>query len=1641
VTADSARPLLSMDFLDEDEHVGLDEWSNRRVLVEPVSMGESIPVLFAAQVGRVPDSVALTFEGRSLTYRELDGASNRLARLLSEQGAGPGQRVALLVNRSAEAIVAILAVLKTGAAYVPIDPAHPDARIGFVLGDAAPISVVTTVGLRSRLDGHDVVVVDVGDPRLGAQPDSALSAVPRPDDIAYVIYTSGTTGVPKGVAVTHHNVTRLFDSMAADLDLAGQVWTLAHSLAFDYSVWEMWGALLHGGRLVVVPESVARSSEDFHAQLVSEQVTVLSQTPSAFYALQTVDATQPEQARQLKLQTVVFGGEALEPQRLEAWFDNHPQSPRMINMYGITETTVHASFREIVADDAQSNVSPIGVPLGHLGLFVLDGWLRPLSAGVVGELYVAGSGVAVGYVGRSGLSASRFVACPFGGPGARMYRTGDLVRWGVDGQLQYLGRADEQVKIRGYRIELGEVQAALIRVDGVEQAVVVVREDRPGDRRLVGYVTESVGGVVDPVSVRMVLAERLPEYMVPAAVVVLEALPLTVNGKLDRRALPMPEYRDGDRYRAPTTVTEEILAGIYAQILGLERVGVDDSFFELGGDSILSIHVAARARAAGVMCKPRDIFVEKTVARLARAAAAGVAGGVVGGVDEGAGPVALTPIICWLNGVGGPVDQFNQTVVVQAPAGVAAADVVVVVQALLDRHDMLRLRVEDNGLAGWTLRVPESGSVDAGVCVQTVDALSDAALVGARSRLNPSAGVMLSALWVAGTGQLVLMIHHLAVDGVSWRILLEDLNIAWAQHRSGQPIALQAPGTSFGRWSSLLHEYARRPEVVEQAVVWRQVAEVSAVLPAVQPAVDTYMTAGLLSESLDVETTRMLLGEVPAAFHTGVQDILLIAFGLALAEFLGCGDAPIGVDVEGHGRAEELAGDVDLSRTVGWFTTKYPVPLVVGGLSWAQVVVGEAALGGVIKDAKERLRSLPDGLTYGLLRYLNPDVELPEADPVIGFNYLGRLGGAAMGMSDDLWRLSADGLSVDAAVAAIPIPLAHTVELNAATVDTEGGPQLRADWTWAFSALDEDQVSRLSRLWFDALGGICAHVRRGGGGMTPSDIVPARLDQRQIDELCRRDMVADVLPLTPLQQGLLFHANAAEGGNDDVYAVQLSFTVTGPLEPDRLRKAIHTVVGRHPHLAARFCAQFAEPVQIIAADPVAGWRYEELTGEEQIEALCAAERAAVCNLGDSPAFRVALIRTAVDRHRFVLTMHHIVIDGWSMPILLKEIFAGYYDHRLPAAVPYREFVSWLADRDIHQARAAWREVMAGLDTPTLVAPPDRLGPGQRDVASCRVAEDTTRALAELARAHHTTVSTVLQSAWALLLTSLTGQHDVVFGAVVSGRPAEIADVESMVGLLINTVPVRATITAETTTEDLLAQLQNAHNHTLEHQHLALTDIHRLTGHAPLFDTVFVYENYPVDTAALSGGDGLAITESTIRDYYHYPLAVQAVPGTQLNLLVQFRTDAFTPAGIEKLTQRLQHILVAITTQPQQPLLTITAHDGDHAPTVNGGSAAVTSKQLETSDGVRAPGNLTEQVLTAIFADVLGRHRVEIHDGFVDLGGDSIKAMRAIAAINTAFNTNLAVRVLFEAPTIAGLTTLITHDEYLGSAAFGDAKLP
>ena len=616
------RTIGGLDILAPDErHTILQAWNGPAPAIAPATL----PELFAAQVARTPGAVAVVFGEQRLSYAELDARSSQLAHHLRALGVGPETVVGLCVERSLEMLVGLVGILKAGGAYLPLDPSYPPERLAYMVEDAHASVLVTHSALLDRLPagGAGIVRLDTDWPVISRCLAVAPASRLQPQNSAYVIYTSGSTGEPKGAGIPHQNVVRLFGATERLFQFgADDVWTLFHSFAFDFSVWEIWGALLYGGRVVVVPHATSRSPADFLRLLARERVTVLSQTPAAFYQLMQADRESCDLRQALALRYVIFGGEALELRRLDEWYQRHSdRAPLLVNMYGITETTVHVSYITLDRAAVTANAgSLIGRGIADLRVYVLDGGLQPVPAGVTGELYVAGAGLARGYLGRAALTAERFVADPYGAAGSRMYRTGDLARWRPDGVLDFLGRADAQVKIRGFRIEPGEIEAALARHSSIAQAAVIAREDQPGNKRLVAYVVAAAGASADAAALRAYLGQSLPAHMVPSAFVVLECLPLTPNGKLDRKALPAPDLTPAIVRRAPRTPQEEILCGLFAEVLGVERVGVDDSFFALGGDSIMSIQLVSRARKAGLLITSRAVFQRQTAGALARVA-------------------------------------------------------------------------------------------------------------------------------------------------------------------------------------------------------------------------------------------------------------------------------------------------------------------------------------------------------------------------------------------------------------------------------------------------------------------------------------------------------------------------------------------------------------------------------------------------------------------------------------------------------------------------------------------------------------------------------------------------------------------------------------------------------------------------------------------------------------------------------------------------------------------------------------------------------------------------------------------------------------------------------------------------------------
>ncbi|MET7289751.1 amino acid adenylation domain-containing protein [Streptomyces sp. NPDC005573] len=917
--------------------------------------------LFSAQAARTPDRVAVSDDRTRLTYRELDLASNRLAHRLRARGARPETLVGICLDRGTDTAVAILAVLKSGAGYLPLDPGYPPDRLALTVEDSG---CRTVVGHRRHTDlipGADFV--DVTDAHDTTAPDTPPDGGAGPHNTAYVIYTSGSTGRPKGVMVTHANVSRLFTATAADLAFGPHdTWSVFHSFAFDFSVWELWGALLHGGRAVVVPYALSRDPEAFWDLLRNEHVTVLSQTPSAFRQLAAAAADRGHPPTDLRL--VVFGGEALEPAALRDWLAHYGEhTPRLVNMYGITETTVHVTSRPLTAADAEAAASPIGRPLADLGLALLDADLQPVPVGVQGELYVSGAGVSRGYLGRPALTAQRFLPDPFTGTGARMYRTGDLAVLRPDGELVFCGRADQQVQLRGFRIEPGEIEATLLAEPEVRSAAVVVRADRDGTQRLVGYVVPAPGTRPDAAALRRRLAGRLPAHMVPAALVVLDRLPLTVNGKLDRDALPAPDTGRQAPVRTDASATAT-LSAIWADVLGVEQVGEDADFFVLGGDSMHAVQVVAASRAAGLPMTVADLFTHPTIAALVgtvlgagdparpETGAAGAdeepsgrpadpsAGHPAGGPEDGLTdtyPAATlqTGIIYEYEIRDDPTLYHDlSTVRLAGPLDPAAlGDALDDVSA---RHDLLRASFDLLHDDGPLLRVHQEAPVPLTVVQAPVGPAGDhAAAVREWWTPNWHAWFDLSRPPLArchaldhgdGSWTLALSVHHAVMDGWSLAVFLTEVVRAYDLRSSGTDAGTAQPSPTGGYrdFVALEQRTATDPGAAEFFKTMLKGHRPAPAAPAApvgeEPSVRTPPAGPDVDVRRALDPAMLQRARAAAArLAVPVKSVFLAAHLRALAELTGSGDVVTGLTV--NGRAEKDGAD----RMIGMFVNSVPL--------------------------------------------------------------------------------------------------------------------------------------------------------------------------------------------------------------------------------------------------------------------------------------------------------------------------------------------------------------------------------------------------------------------------------------------------------------------------------------------------------------------------------------------------------------------------------------------------------------------------------------------------------------------------------------------------------------------------------------------
>ncbi|MFE7467339.1 amino acid adenylation domain-containing protein, partial [Streptomyces sp. NPDC057499] len=1224
--------------------------------------------------------------------------------------------------------------------------------------------------------------------------------------------------------------------------------------------------------------------------------------------------------------------------------------------YGPTEVTIAASMsRALDAGVVGSGVPPIGEPVADARVVVLDGWLRPVPVGVVGELYVSGPGLARGYHGRAGLTAERFVA-DSSGSGGRLYRTGDLVSWRADGQLVYQGRADDQVKLRGLRIELGEIEAVLARSPQVGQTTAMVREDRPGHPMIVAYTTPVRPGVhPDPDVLRAHAAAELPAYMVPSAFVALDRMPANSSGKVDRRALPAPDTDGRTAHVAPRTDTERVLCGIWADVLRVEQVGVEDNFFALGGDSILSIQVVTRARQAGLDLTSRDIFTRQTVAALA--AHADATGTTAPAVQAEQGPVVgeigTTPIREWFFATHPAAPHhFNMAMEFTPAPGTRPAPLRAAVAAVLAQHDALR-SVFPRGADGTRhARIAPAADVAA---VHTVHRIPDghagdtawADLTRrAQSGLDLDSGPLVRIL-AAVRGEepdseitrVLVVAHHLVMDGVSWQILLDDLTTAYARIDEGHPAGLGARTSSVRQWADRLAAHTAAGGFDDQRAYWDAVltGAHTGPLPADTPdGTDTVAQQRTVTVALDADETDALLHSVPSVYRTRVDDILLTSLARVLRTWTG--RERTAIDYEGHGR-EDLFADLDLTRTVGWFTSIHPLALALPE--------GDDH-GAAVKAVKEQLRAVPDrGIGYGALRHLAADPRLSgQPAPRISFNYLGRMDTAG---SDRDWirstRLNPGGeFAPDEA---------RPHELDVIGEVRDG--RLVLTWTYSAGRHHRATVADLAHALADDLRGYLRHCADPAhGGHTPSDHPLAGLDQAEVDRIAGngRTGVAEILPLTPLQAGMVFHALAEP--DSPAYLEQFTFlleeTAGRTVDTTALAEAWQHAVDRSDALrAVPVWDGPRHPVQVVhehATLPVTVLDWTDAAGEtpddaeqrrtEALRDVLAADRARGIDLTAPPLMRLTLARCAPHQVRVVWTFHHLLLDGWSTAALLDDVIAHYATGAVTSRPPFRDHLAHLHRKAGQRAAGLdhWRAALAGFTEPTAL-PQDRTPqhPTGHGRSTAHVVRDASRPLSAqvtaFARRHHLTVNAVVQGAWALLLSQYAGTRDVVFGTTVSGRPADLPGAEDILGLFINTQPVRAGIDHDRAIVPWLTALQADHAEARRHEDVPLSDIPtELPAGAPLFESLLVFENYPVDTDGVRRF-GLALHDIQVTETTTYPLVLTAYAADLLSFDLGYDPGRFDANTAERLAAHLEHLLDALTgSHPDTRLGDLAVHSDD-----------------------------------------------------------------------------------------------------------------
>ncbi|UZW58433.1 non-ribosomal peptide synthetase [Lysobacter enzymogenes] len=1393
----------------------------------------------------------------SWTYAQLRAAAGRIAAALAAAGTPPGAHVALCLPRTFAQLAAMAAVWHRGAAWLPLDPQHPDTRQIAVLDDSGADVVIgwgaAPAWLPAGVHWLDAESV-LADTAPYAEPPSVDVGVDTP---AYLIYTSGSTGTPKGVVVSQRNLAHYVAGVLPVLEL-GENASLAtlSTVAADLGFTALFGALLSGRRVRLLPAELAFDAQALAAHLQAHPVDCLKIVPSHLAGLLAAGGD----ASVLPRECLVTGGEALSGALVQQVRALAP-SLRIVNHYGPTETTVGILTCTVPDEWPAEQGVPVGHPLAGNEAWVLDRFGLPAPIGVAGELYLGGGNLSLGYWHRDEQTTERFVAHPFA-PGRTLYRSGDLAKIDSEGRIVYLGRGDHQVKIRGYRVELGEVEQVLAQLPGVEVAAVLALPGANGVLQLGACVQGTLDGVADA------LAQRLPEYLCPTRWRVVESMPRLGNGKIDRQALAellQQDETDPSAETADEPPVNEVLRELWQKLLGREHIGAHENFFALGGDSILSLQVVARARQAGLALMPRQLYDHPTLAALsAQVQASAPAPAAAKPASEAEQAFGLTPIQRWFfeQALDEPA-HWNMSLYLKLPG---ALDTAAFAAALVDvaaAHPMLRARFQRDAGGQWRQRI---GAWQADHFVhREADAGQRETLLAQWQSSLSFDGSLWRVLALSGPQdgetRVLFAAHHLLVDAVSWAVIVDDLQQAYAERRAGRVPTLAAEACGFGEWQAALRQLpaatlerwrgywcALDPDADATRLPW-------------QNSDNRYADTVHLHDRLDREWTERLLTQTARAYGNEPQELLLAALALALR-----GDdaaTTLWVELEGHGR-DDLGADLDLSRTVGWFTARYPLAL--------RLPAGEDP-GAALRATKDQLRAIPDrGLGFGVLRYLHGELaDLPV--PQVCFNYLGQLRAGER----DGWTLCEEH---DGGGRAGGNRRRHLLDLNAMLVDGE----LRLDWAWPRNAAAGEALQALSRRYLAALRELIASAQTAEPRPTLADLPLAGLDATQLDALlARHPQAQDVYPLAPLQEGLLFHSLL--NAQADPYINQTTVALHGALDAEAFADAWRQALARHPILRSGFVVQGLSSARQLPHRQVElpsieqDWSdLDPAQAQSRLAELQAQQRDIGFDLAAPPLMRLALLRRGADEHWLIWTRHHLIVDGWSSALLLGEVwrlYAALREGRTPqlaAAPPFRDYLQWLREQDPATARAFWREQLGGLEP---VALPEAAEPAAGYASLARRFDFA--AAAAWAQGHGLTANSLLQGALALVLRRYYGRDDFALGITIAGRPPELAGVERMLGVFINSVPLRVVTAGQAAPASWLQNLQRRNLDLRTHGYLPLAEIQRAgaADAGSLFDTLLVFENLP---AAARGGDaGPRIEELDHRAHSNYPLMLTAVP--------------------------------------------------------------------------------------------------------------------------------------------------------------------